>query len=60
MLNARGVHLDPTSQMFDLRHNVEVPINIPNRTRRLGVTSIVLEELITFVQSGIIISNDFQ
>jgi hypothetical protein len=46
--------------MFDLRHNVEVPINIPDRARRLGVTPVVLEEPVTFVQSGIVISNDFQ
>lgn len=60
MLDARCVHLDPTSQMFHLRHNVEVPINVSDRTRCLGVTSIVPEELMAFVQSGIVISNDLQ
>lgn len=60
MLDTRGVHLDPTSQMFDLRHNVEVPINVPDGTRRLGVTPVVLKELLTIPQSGIVISNDFQ
>lgn len=60
MLDARGVHLDPFSQMFDLRHNVEVPINVSDRACCLGVTSIVLEELMTIVQSGIVISNDLQ
>lgn len=59
MLDARGVHLDPTSQAFDLGHDTQIPINVLDRAGRLGVTLIIFEELIAFFQSGIVISNDF-
>jgi hypothetical protein len=46
--------------MFDLRHNVEVPAYVSDRARCLSVTLIVLEEVLAFQQSDIVISNDFE
>lgn len=60
MLDARAVHLESTSKMFNLRHNADIPANVLDRTRCLGVTSIVIQELLAFPQSGIVITNDFE
>ena len=60
MLDAGAVHLEPTSKMFHLRHDADVPANVLDGTRCLGVTPIVIQELTAFQQSRIVITNDFE
>jgi len=59
MLNARVMHLDSATQMLDLGHDIEVPIDVPHWACRMGVTPIVLEELLAFLKSGLVVANNF-
>lgn len=60
MLDASVVHLYPVAQIVHLRHDIEIPVNIPHRTSYLSISPIFLKEFITFVQGRLIIANDFR
>jgi hypothetical protein len=46
--------------MINLRHNVDVPVDIPHRTGCLCISPVLLQELITFVQRVLVVADDFR
>lgn len=59
MLNASGVHPYSTSEMVNLWHDVVVPFDIPQWTRRLAISSIPVQQLLTLLQRCLVITDDF-
>lgn len=60
VLNTCVVHLDPPSQMLNLGHDVDVPVNVPRRTGCLIISSVFYQELVAILQGLFVISNDFR
>lgn len=60
MQDARVVHLDPAAQMLDLGHDVEIPVDVPGRTRCLCIPVVIGEELVTLAQCSLVVANNFR
>ena len=58
--DTRVVHLDPAAQMLDLGHDVEIPVDVPGRTRCLCIPVIVGEELLALAQCSLVVADDFR
>ena len=58
MLDASVVHLDPTAQMVNLGHNIDVPVNVPRRTRCLGIPSVIPEYLLALLQRSLVVADN--
>lgn len=60
MLDARVVHLDSAAQMFDSGHDVEIPVNIPPRARRLCIPTIVDKKPAALFECDIVVANNLR
>ena len=60
MLDAEIVHLDPATEFLHLGHYIDGPVDILHGPCCSRIAFILVQQRLTFLERGLVVSNDFQ